>query len=350
MNVLVTNENQNQLANIDIDIIKSINGVFEPSELIDMFKNFFYSKMVLDVTALKDYKDVKTYNDLIQGLDANKIIFLLPEGSSLCTPNFLSKLIDVGIYNFTTNINGIKFLIKKSNTLQDVENIKKMASGPAPTESSATNNENTNQSVENNENSTDAAPKEEETLVIGIRNVTESAGATTLIYMLKKELVMTYGSDKVLALEIDKDDFSLFNDPNMISSTETEARTTLERHQDKSIVLVDLNHCHDTSICKEIIYLIEPSTIKLNKLVRNNKIIFSKIVDQTVILNKSLLLNNDVSDFERESGLKIFYNMPPLDERKRNTIINDFLIHLGLLADSSKGVDNSNKIFGLFRR
>ena len=103
-------------------------------------------------------------------------------------------------------------------------------------------------------------------------------------------------------------------------------------------------------IFNEIIYLIEPSTIKLNKLVRDNKIIFGKIADKKIVLNKSLLLTNDVADFEKESGLKVFYNMPPLDERKRNTIINDFLMHLGLLADDSREVDSSNRIFGLFRR
>ena len=305
MNVIVANENQNQLSNIDIDIIKSINGVFSVSELVDMFKNFFYSKMILDVTALKDYKVISTYEELAKGLDTNKIIFLLPEGSTLCTPNFLSSMIDLGIYNFTTNLNGIKFLIKKSNTLQDVENIKKMAQGSKEPEVSSNNSNDSNDIT----TPTEIAPKAgNNTTVIGIKNVTESAGATTLIFMLKKELVMTYGSEKVLAIEL------------------------------------------ETSFCNEIIYLIEPSTIKLNKLVRDNKIIFGKIADKKIVLNKSLLLTNDVADFEKESGLKVFYNMPPLDERKRNTIINDFLIHLGLLADDSRVVDSSNRIFGLFRR
>lgn len=44
--------------------------------------------MILDVTALKNYKDIKTYEILANGLDPDKIIFLLPEGSELCTPNF----------------------------------------------------------------------------------------------------------------------------------------------------------------------------------------------------------------------------------------------------------------------
>ena len=48
--------------------------------------------------------------------------------------------------------------------------------------------------------------------------------------------------------------------------------------------------------------------------------------------------------------IKVFYNMPPLDERKRNAVINDFLSRLGLFSDMDKANNNSNKIFGLFRR
>ena len=127
MNVIVSNVQQNALANLDIDVIKSISGEYDVSEIVEMFKSFFYSKMILDVTSLKKYNDIKTYEVLTKGLDADKIIFLLPEGSNLCTPNFLSQLISLGVYNFTTNLNGIKYLLKKPNTLQDVEKITKMA-------------------------------------------------------------------------------------------------------------------------------------------------------------------------------------------------------------------------------
>ena len=79
---------------------------------------------------------------------------------------------------------------------------------------------------------------------------------------------------------------------------------------------------------------------------RNNTVL-DLLKNKKVILNKSLLSSNDVSDFEAETGLRVFYNMPPLDERKKNSIINDFLGKLGLV-NSNGG--NSNKIFGLFRR
>ena len=52
MNVIVSNKYQALLAGLDIDLIKSINGEFEPSELASQFSNFFFNKMVLDITAI----------------------------------------------------------------------------------------------------------------------------------------------------------------------------------------------------------------------------------------------------------------------------------------------------------
>lgn len=340
MNVIVANEQQDKLADLDIDIIKSITGIYDASEIVEMFKSFFYSKMILDVTAIRDYSELEVYETLTQVLAPEKIIFLLPEGSKLCTPNFLSHLIDIGIYNFTTNLNGIKFLLRKPNTLKDVEHIRKMVSTVAPAV------DDTGATVTTVATSTKVA---DGSTIIGIKNVTDHAGATTLIYLLKKELALAFGNDNVVAIEVDNNDFQLFRDKNMISVKEAELKGILNKYSDKSIILVDLNNMKDDSFCADTLYLIEPSTIKLNKIVIRNKYIFSKLVDKKVILNQSLLLSSDVLDFEKEAGIKVFYNMPPLDDRKRNANINDFLSKLGILSDQPK-TNGSGRIFGLFRR
>ena len=132
------------------------------------------------------------------------------------------------------------------------------------------------------------------------------------------------------------------------SKTANDIKRAISSNASAKIVLVDLNNAVDDSYCGDVIYLIEPTTIKLNKLIQRNKTIFSNLISKKVILNKSGLLNNDVSDFEGEAGIKVFYNMPSLDERKRNEIIGDFLNKLGLLNNKSGG--NSGGIFGLFRR
>lgn len=335
MNVIVANEQQNQLSNLDIDIIKSISGIYDAFEIVEMFKNFFYSKMILDVTALKNYRDIKTYEVLVSGLDPDKIIFLLPDGSDLCQPNFLSHIISLKIYNFTTNINGVKYLLKKTNTLKDVEHIVKMASISASQETGAM--------VTTISRNTNSGPT-----ILGVKNVTDGAGATTFIYLLKKELSLVYGQNNVIAFEIDKNDFTLFNDKNMISVRQNDVKNTISRFSNASIILVDLNSYIDDSFCSDVIYLLEPSTIKLNRLIRRNRTIFNKLVNKKVVLNQSLLLNNDVFDFESEAGIRVFYNMPPLDERKRNSIVHDFLTKLGLF--NNRNNNNGSKIFGLFRR
>ncbi len=335
MNVIVANEQQNQLSNLDIDIIKSINGIYDAFEIVEMFKNFFYSKMILDVTALKNYRDIKTYEVLVSGLEPDKIIFLLPDGSDLCQPNFLSHIISLKIYNFTTNINGVKYLLKKTNTLKDVEHIVKMASISASQETGAM--------VTTISRNTNSGPT-----ILGVKNVTDGAGATTFIYLLKKELSLAYGQNNVIAFEIDKNDFTLFNDKNMISVKQNDVKNTISRFSNASIILVDLNSYTDDSFCSDVIYLLEPSTIKLNRLIRRNRTIFNKLVNKKVVLNQSLLLNNDVFDFESEAGIRVFYNVPPLDERKRNSIVHDFLTKLGLF--NNRNNNNGSKIFGLFRR
>ena len=263
---------------------------------------------------------------------------MLPEGTNLCTSNFLGQLISIGIYNFTTNINGVLYLLKKANTFKDVEHILKMANIQSAEDTGAA-------AIEN----TPVKPSSTGHTIIGVSTVTHSAGASTLIYMLAKELSVVYGKENVIAIEVDKTDFSYFNDKGMISAKSNDLKNVLDKFSNCSMILVDLNDVKDTSFCDEVIYLIEPSTIKLNKLVRNRRDIFTKISGKKIVLNQSLLLNNDVFDFEREAGIKVFYNLPPLDERKRNAIIGDFLSKLGLMNNSSPK-SGSTKIFGLFRR
>ena len=397
MNVIVANEQQSKLLNLDCDVIKNITGSYSSSEIVEMFKNFFYSKMILDVTALKNYTELTTYEELTQGLDVEKIIFLLPEGSSLCTSNFLSHLITIGIYNFTTNIDGIKYLLKKSNTLKDVEHIQKLSqqsnnngfinnndngngfnnnvgnnyNNNFQNDYNTNNNNNfsnNNMNMNMNMNSNNSyynggnnnsflgnfnnnvqmtvRPNNMAT-IIGVKNVTENAGATTFIYMLKRELNSVYGKNNVICIEVNKNDFQIFNDEHMISVNQTELPKAINKYSNAQIILLDLNNSPTDTMCSEVLYLLEPSTLKLNKLIRRNKIVFQQLQNRRVILNKSLLTSKDVSDFESEAGIRVYYNMPPLDERKRNGIINDFLVKLGLIGGSN---NNGNKIFGLFRR
>ncbi len=330
MNVIVSNVQQNALTDLDIDIIKSITGTYTANEIVEMFKNFFYNKMILDVTAIKNYEDLNNLQIIATGLDPEKIVFYLPENSKLCTADSISKIVTMGIYNFTTNLEGVKYLIRHSNTFQEVSHLQIQTQTPS-------------EQVDTSQQLVNAKCK-----ILGIKNITDDAGSTTLTYMLKKELANKYGNS-VIAIEVDKGDFIAFNDKTMISVRGDQLKNTINNHKDNAkIIIIDLNNYSEDYICDQVFYLLEPSTIKLSKILRKNSSVLKKYKSKCVLLNKSLLNSKDVAEFENEANLKIFYNMPPLDERRKNGVINDFLIRIGLLdANSNK---ESGKVFGLFRK
>ncbi|MDO5393510.1 MAG: hypothetical protein Q4F33_02815 [Mycoplasmatota bacterium] len=354
MNVIIANEQQAQIATLDIDVIKSITGTYGANEIVEMFKNFFYSKMVLDVTAIKGYTDVKMFKILAEGLDPDKIVFFIPEGNSICTPNFLAQLVTLGIYNFTTNLEGVKYLLKKSNTYKDVAHIQQMGGGglppsPIPQDPNALNETGAVQvHVPKNDIQTVQAPQGimNRTIRLGVKSVSEHAGASSLIYMMKKELTSVFGENKVVAIEVNKNEFQFFNDQAMVSSNTNDLRGVVGRYNGMSVILIDLNDYEDNTICDDVLYLIESSTLKLNKLIRKNSKIFANLKNQKVILNQSLLTTKEVSELEYEAGIKFFYTLPPLNDRKKNEAITGLLSKLGLVQVTT----SSSKIFGLFRR
>lgn len=69
------------------------------------------------------------------------------------------------------------------------------------------------------------------------------------------------------------------------------------------------------------------------------------------MLNQSLLSPKDVLDFEYESGLKIFYNMPPLDEREKSIYaLNSFLVKLGFKKQNDETQQKKKSILDLFTK
>jgi hypothetical protein len=268
--------------------------------------------MILDITALKNYKDIRTLQKLSVSLDMDKVILLLDDSTEGTSTEYLSKLISIGIYNFTKNVEGIMYLYNNPNTYRDVAHIHQL-------ESSGTGAEVV---VENYNNQVIG------TRIIGIKNVTKQSGATTLTYMMKQELKDSYS---VVAIEVGKSDFRYFNDRSLISTTATNVGNEVAKYMDKDIILIDINDNKAAEeLCHDVIYLIEPSIIKINKLMLVNSKVFGTLKGKKVVLNQSLLSPKDVLDFEYESRSKIFYNLPPLDERERgsNALIA-FLIKMG---------------------
>ncbi len=331
MNVIVSNKYQNMLATLDIDIIKNINGEFEVEELVNIFTNFYFNKMIIDITAIKGYQNIKNIQKLSVNFDTSKIILLLDDSAMVNSGAYLSQLVSMGIYNFTRNINAIKFLIDNPNSYKDVAQYHNL--------------NNTNVSSDVNFDSFSGTGSGG-LKIIGFKNVTSHAGATTLIYMLKKHLEVAYN---VTAIEVDNEDFKYFNDSSLKSVSSLDLSYNISNNPDTEVILLDLNDSDQANLCNEVIYLIEPGLIKLNKLIRKDRDAFEKLKDKKIVLNKSVLTSKDINDFEKESNSKIFFSIPYIDDKKEHEqILDDFLVALGFSRLNSSG-SNKTKLFNIFK-
>ncbi|MDD6272355.1 MAG: hypothetical protein PUA90_02410 [bacterium] len=299
MNVMIYNKYKELLMGLNLEVMKTMEGVYNVDEIIDTFTNFYYDKMILDITAIRDYQNTDNLQKLAMNINMENVILLLDNTPETDSKTYLSKLISLGIYNFTKNAEGINYLLVHPHTYKDVVNIHNIQELEA--EQIATNN-----AV--NVPSGDGRLK-----VIGIKNLTSHAGATTLIYMMMKMLVNTRN---VAALEVNRVDFLYFNSNNMVSTTTNELLKELMKKQGSDIVFIDLNDYEDIDICTQVYYLIEPSTIMMNKMLRKNRGILETLKNKNVILNKCVLNSTDIATFEYETKLKVFATIPPVDERQ----------------------------------
>ena len=165
--------------------------------------------------------------------------------------------------------------------------------------------------------------------------------------MMKKMLEKNY---KVVAIEVDKTDFAYFRDKDLISATSANVGNIVAKNNDKDVILIDLNNSNAamTSV-HDVLYLVEPSIIRINRMMMIEPDILNTLKGKHIVLNKSLLSSKDVLDFEYESRLKVFYNLPPLDDREKDIrILNAMLSKMGFTKQDPSGQDRKKKgLFGL---
>ena len=333
MDTVISNKYSSVLNELDIEVSKKLEGEYTVDEIISQFKNFFFNKMFLDITAIKDYKDLTNLQKLSMSIDMDKVILLLDKDDSISDSEpFLAKLVNMGIYNFTKDQNNLMYLYTNPNIYRDVAYLQKIDTG------------------ENNNTTTDSSHSVSNKRIIGIKNITDSAGATSLIYMLKKVLSSYYS---VMALEVDKRDLTYFKDKDTLTVKDDEINNIINKYNSIDIFLLDLNKSNKDYLCTDVLYLIEPSTIKLNKLSLINPKVFSELKGKNIILNKSLLNNSDIANFEVESDLKVFYNMPPLNDKEDvSKYILPLLEKLGYIKvqEEIKEEQSKRSIFDIFKR
>lgn len=329
MNVIIGNKQQAVLQSLNIDIIKSLTGEFEVDDLINTFKNFYYQRMILDITAIKNYQDIRTLQKLSINLDMEKLILLLDNDDTSSSNDYLSKLISMGIYNFTRNAEGIMYLYNNPNSYRDVAQYHQL--------------DNTSVMAPVNYEGNDKSPCR----IIGIQNLTEASGATTFTYLMMRQLRKNYD---VVAVEVDKNDFRYFPGDQVASVIGNQLGKFIAANNNKDVILIDVNKsAMALGMCQEIIYLVEPSIIKLNKLMYIRKNAFKELDDKKMVLNQSLLSSKEVLELQYEARAKFFFNMPPLNERDDHIPIMDtFLYKLGFTRQQSGQAEVQKKKWGLF--
>lgn len=328
MNVIISNKQQAILENLNIDIIKSLNGEFDVTQIIDEFKNFYYQRMIIDITAIKGYKNIKNLQKLSISLDMSKLILLLDDSEESSSADYLSKLISMGIYNFAKNAEGIMYLYQNPNSYRDVAQYQQLDN--VVVEKVYVNEE---------------QPKG--VRIIGVKDLTDNAGSTTLCYILTKQLSKNYNA---VAIEVDKNDFRYFSNKKLISTTSNELSSVINKNNNKDVIFVDMNNSNAAlGQVHDILYLLEPSTVKLNYLMTIKPRIFKELEGKKIILNQSLLSSKDVLELEYEARSKFFFNMPPLNERENDApIVDTFLVKLGFSRQQNGEGEKRKKILGLF--
>lgn len=302
MNVMVYNKYKELLMGLNIEVMKSMEGVFNVDEIIDTFTNFYYDKMILDITAIRDYQNTDNLQKLAMNINMENVILLLDDSPESESKTYLSKLISLGIYNFTRNAEGINYLLVHPHTYRDVVNIHNLQDID-------------NSTTDNNNGGMAMGSSNGKMRIIGFKNMTQHAGSTTLIYMIRK---MLSGIRNVGAIEVNKVDFLYFNDKDLVSTISSDLPKELMKKQMCDVVLVDLNDYDDVSICSQVYYLIEPSTIMINKMLRKNRAALEMLKNERVVLNKCVLNSEDVATFEYETKLKVFATIPPCDDRQES--------------------------------
>ena len=327
MNVIIANKYKEMLLSLDIPVIKSLEGVYDVNDIIENFTNFYFDRMILDITAIKDYTNLDNLQKLSINLDMGKVILLLDDSEESSSSAYLSKLISMGIYNFTRNLDGINYLMQNPNSYRDVAHIHNM----------------------NLEGSYGDDLSGGKTRVIGVKSLTDGAGATTLVYMMKKNLETNYS---VCAMEVDKRDFTYFDDKEMIHTTSLDLPKEIMKRRDYNVILLDLNNYSDPDICNNVLCLVEPSILKLNKMFKRDRRIFDKHNNDKIILNQSYVSNAELPDFEYEARCKVYANIPSLNDREAyHTEIDNLLAKLGFTKQARTGSSESakDKLLGIFK-
>lgn len=326
MNVVTANKNKEIIDRLDIDIIKRIDGQYELRELLSKFVNLYFNKMIIDITSIENYQDIEIIKQLGKAIDPSRVIILLNDEPELNSPLYMSTLVSTGFYNFTRNFEGIKYLYNNPNNLDSVKHLL--------LDQSAVKDIIARQEAEAKERE-EALQNAGKRIVVGLSNLTDHAGATSLANMMVRQL--NAQGNKALGIEMFRQDMLFYHDRNLISCmNKFDLESELKKHTEENAVIIDLNEFGEAKLfCDHILYLVEPSNVKLTKLLKKNRNAFLEKDGEKIVLNQSFVNDQEIADFEYEAKCKVYDNIPPLNDRDMNLAeVNSLLQRLGFILRS----------------
>ena len=333
MNLLIENLNSALLSKIDINVIKTLQGEFTKRDLEDRLVNLYYSRVIIDITAIKNHEDFNSLFDFLYYFDKDKVVLLLEVDASA---EYISAIVKEGYYNFTKNIGGINYLIDHPNTLRDVEKyiIVDIFDDNIKTDEKIIKKD------------VDKLIKNPNQIVIGIQNLTEHAGATTLMNMMLNALNPTYSA---VGIEMVSHDTIFLRSSNIGESVSYDDLCyKIRTMKNMNVIIVDLNGVNAVNLCDYVLYLIEPGIISLSKLFSNKYNYEEAFANSNgkIILNRSSLTDDVIKGFEYNTKVKVFHVIGNLNDRDNNHMdINILLNKLGF-----DKIQNNMGLFGLLRK
>lgn len=330
MNLVIINENISVMNSLTIDIIKTLTGVYDVSNLEQELVNFYFNKVIIDITAIKNYFFKDDLLAVLNYFGKDKVIIVLNDSEYCNSKLFLSTLIENGYYNFTKNAQGVSFLISKPNTYDDVK--KYLYKDDTFTSALTSNGNVEDESVNENVNTTNIVndvKEEKKARVIGVQDLYPGAGATTLMQQMVKQLAINYNA---MGIELSNHDTVYFrNNKILFCANMLDAKAEIRRYKDVEVFVIDLSGLKDKEgICDDIIYLLEPGIIRLSKFIKYTDNLNELLDGKKIILNRSALKDDEIDFFESQTGIKVFYNLINFDDRKERLLsVDKLLIKLG---------------------
>lgn len=330
MNLVIINENISVMNSLTIDIIKTLTGVYDVSNLEQELVNFYFNKVIIDITAIKNYFFKDDLLAFLNYFGKDKVIIVLNDSEYCNSKLFLSTLIENGYYNFTKNAQGVSFLISKPNTYDDVK--KYLYKEDTFTSALTSNISAEDERVKDNFNTTSIVnnvKNEKKTRVIGVQDLYPGAGATTLMQQMVKQLAINYNA---MGIELSGHDTVYFrNNKILFCANMLDAKAEIRRHRDVDVFVIDLCGLKDKEgLCDDVIYLLEPGIIRLSKFIKYTDNLNELLDGKKIVLNRSALKDDEMDFFESQTGIKVFYNLINFDDRKERLLsVDKLLIKLG---------------------